>query len=304
LADRTPASDLRALLDIGAGLINTPIVSDPISARLAQSVGFDALTVGGAMTATRAYGLPDGTISIGEVIAQAGVVRNLTDLPMLIDLDDAGGSPPLVGRHVRMAEDIGADAVIIEDTDCGSQYVWDEKARSWAHVHHLRSIGAASSLIEIALEARRDSRTVVIARTDAMLWPRLAGEDPMVAFDDALERAQAFAAAGADALFIVGLPQEQTAIVRDAVGLPLMNHVGPPMQPALSSGDYEALAEAGLRIGLYAATTQIDHYGATRDMMLELAANLPGRRTRAVSEDLPDALASAVQAWFPGKRTT
>ncbi|OFT41986.1 methylisocitrate lyase [Arthrobacter sp. HMSC06H05] len=157
----------------------------PLSTKLIQEQGFEGVYISGGVLANE-LGLPDiGLTTLTEVATRAGQIARTTDLPCLVDADTGFGEPMNVARTIQELENAGLAGCHIEDQfnpkRCGhldGKNVVDEET--------------AVKRILAAVEARRDSNFVIMARTD------IRGVD---GFDAALERAQKLADAGADAIF-------------------------------------------------------------------------------------------------------
>lgn len=157
----------------------------PLSTKLIQEQGFEGVYISGGVLANE-LGLPDiGLTTLAEVATRAGQIARTTDLPCLVDADTGFGEPMNVARTIQELENAGLAGCHIEDQfnpkRCGhldGKNVVDEET--------------AVKRIRAAVEARRDSNFVIMARTD------IRGVD---GFDAALERAQKLADAGADAIF-------------------------------------------------------------------------------------------------------
>jgi len=198
-------------------MLQAPVVGDAIFARLAEQLDFDAVMVGGGFTAQFLYGLPDmGIISIPEVIENVRRVTAVIDLPVIADLDDAGGTPGAIRRNVRMAESAGAAVISVEDTDMTAKHFWSDDAKGWDFsMNKVIPLERAAGNIRTAVEARRDSETLILGRTDSY---------PALGLEEALERAQRFAAAGADLIYFAEMPHEAiTAEVIAAVPVPVIH---------------------------------------------------------------------------------
>ncbi|BCN77354.1 methylisocitrate lyase [Prescottella equi] len=210
IAASTSAADKRIALRAGlsSGRIQRlPGAINPLTAKLIQEIGFEGVYVsGGAFSA--GLGLPDiGLTTLTEVVAHSRQIAGITDLPVLIDADTGFGEPMSAARTVLAAEDAGIAGLHLEDQvnpkRCGHL---DGKAivPTDEMVRRLRA----------AVTARRDSNFVICARTDA------AGIDGI---DAAIERAKAYADAGADMIFTEALHTEANfAKFRAAVDIPLL----------------------------------------------------------------------------------
>src|SRR5687768_14825481 len=99
----SPASRLRELI-AGEELVQIPGIHDPFSARVAQELGFEAVTIGGGVTVSVAYHvMPDMTmLSTRDVIEVARGITRAIDIPLIVDFDDGGGNPLQVRQAVQM----------------------------------------------------------------------------------------------------------------------------------------------------------------------------------------------------------
>jgi 2-methylisocitrate lyase-like PEP mutase family enzyme len=193
----TPARvRLRELLDRGQ-LIVAPGVYDGISAHLAKRTGHTAAYLTGAGVAASGFGLPDiGLVTQTEMVERARVaVRALGDVPLLADADTGYGAPINVIRTVREYEDVGVAAIQLED---------QAFPKRCGHLPNKELISADDFVrtLRAAREARTDEGMLLIARTDA--------RGPL-GLDEAIRRANRYAAEGADVLFVEA-PRAQTRL--------------------------------------------------------------------------------------------
>jgi methylisocitrate lyase len=209
------ARRLRELIN-GPGMVEVPGVHDVLSARIAERMGFRALYVGSSLVAAASHGLPDiGIVSPGEFIEHGRRLAGAVDIPVILDLDDAGGTPLKVARAVRAAEQAGIAGFHIEDlaTSVGKHFVDTESGGYDFGRERLVPVEVAAANIRAAVAARRDPATVVIGRTDAAA---------VTSVDDAIERANAYAEAGADLLKFAHLELADLERVAKSVRKPLM----------------------------------------------------------------------------------
>ncbi|MFR4190045.1 MAG: isocitrate lyase/phosphoenolpyruvate mutase family protein, partial [Corynebacterium variabile] len=162
-----------------------PGAFSPLVARAIQEKGFEGVYVSGAVVAAD-LALPDiGLTTLTEVAGRARQIARATDLPVLVDADTGFGEPMSAARTISEFEDAGVAGCHLEDQvnpkRCGHL---DGKEVVPTDVM-LRRIGAA-------VKERRDDQFVICARTDA------AGVEGI---DSAIERAKAYADAGADLIF-------------------------------------------------------------------------------------------------------
>lgn len=157
----------------------------PLSTKLIQEQGFDGVYISGGVLANE-LGLPDiGLTTLTEVATRAGQIARTTDLPCLVDADTGFGEPMNVARTVQELENAGLAGCHIEDQ-------FNPKRCGHLDGKNVVDDETAVKRIRAAVEARRDSNFVIMARTD------IRGVD---GFDAALERAKKLADAGADAIF-------------------------------------------------------------------------------------------------------
>lgn len=233
----TPAARLRARLAHGPPLL-LPGCADALTARIAADAGHEAIYATGAGISNALLGLPDlGLATLTEMTDQVGRICDAVDVPVVVDLDTGHGNALNARRAVRAMETVGAAAIQIEDQvfpkRCGH---FDGKA--------VVSRAEMIAKIAAALDARRDPGTVVIARTDA-----IAAEG----FEAALERANAYADAGADLVFVEApRTRQQLEDLPRRVGAPLVvNMVEGGLTPLLGADE---LGSMGYRVVLYANT--------------------------------------------------
>ncbi|MDV2476697.1 methylisocitrate lyase [Rhodococcus zopfii] len=206
----TSAADKRSAFRaslISEKITRLPGAINPLTAKLIQEIGFEGVYVsGGAFSA--ALGLPDiGLTTLTEVAAHSAQIARSTDLPVLVDADTGFGEPMSAARTVTVFEDAGLAGLHLEDQvnpkRCGHL---DGKAivPTDEMVRRLRA----------AVSARRDPNFVICARTDA------AGIDGI---DAAIDRARAYADAGADMIFTEALhTHADFEKFRAAVDIPLL----------------------------------------------------------------------------------
>jgi 2-methylisocitrate lyase-like PEP mutase family enzyme len=191
------ASRLRALLGEGR-LIVMPCCYDALSAKLIEAAGFPLTFMSGFAVAATRLGLPDtGLISYGEMLDQGRTICEAVRIPVIGDGDTGYGNALNVKRTVRGYALAGFAAVMIEDQRapkrCGHTAGKEVVSRAEA----LTRIRAAVDAREALKDEGRD--ILILARTDARATH---------GFEEALARAEAFAAAGADIHFIEALADE------------------------------------------------------------------------------------------------
>jgi methylisocitrate lyase len=204
-------------------------------AMLAERAGFRALYLSGAGAANASFGLPDlGVTHLGDVGEDARRICGATKLPLLVDIDTGFGSALGIQRSIRELQRAGAAAVHIED---------QVAAKRCGHRPGKVLVDAAEMCdrVKAAVDARTDSRFVIMARTDA------TGVEGLAA---AIDRAERYVDVGADMIFaeaLSGLDEYRkfTAAVKAPV---LANITEFGKTPLLTTAE---LAEAGVRLALY-----------------------------------------------------
>lgn len=179
---------LRTIL-MGEGVVRPGSVYDPISARIAQDLGFELGMLGGSAASMTILGDPDVVlITLSELAEQVRRICRAADLPVLVDADHGYGNALNVRRTVQELEAAGAAGLTIEDTLLPQAY---GQAKP-----QLVSRAEGVGKMKAALDGRSDPSLVIVGRTGAA---SIAG------IEDAVARAKAYEAAGVDALFFTGL---------------------------------------------------------------------------------------------------
>jgi carboxyvinyl-carboxyphosphonate phosphorylmutase len=196
----------RALLE-GKECIHPGSVFDPISARIAEELGFEVGMFAGSIASFTVLGAPDLIVlTLSEFAAQAYRINRAGRLPLLVDADHGYGNALNVMRTVQELETAGVAAMCIEDTLLPRAY--GEKKPT------LISLEEGIGKMRAALAAREDPSFIIVGRTSAA---SIAGTH------DVLRRAKAYEEAGVDALFFAGgMTREQLDAISDTVKLPLM----------------------------------------------------------------------------------
>lgn len=168
-------------------ILIAPGVYDGLTATLAAQAGFEALYLSGAAVAYTRLGRPDiGLTSMSEMADTMALIRDRVDLPVIIDADTGFGNALNAQRTMRIYERAGANALQVEDQTypkrCG--HLADKSLISQAEM-----VGKIAAMAD----ARASEETLIIARTDAIA---------VEGFSSAMDRADAYLAAGADVLFI------------------------------------------------------------------------------------------------------
>ncbi|MGD9941823.1 MAG: oxaloacetate decarboxylase [Burkholderiaceae bacterium] len=172
----------------GGRIVVAPGAGDALGARLIEQAGFDAVYVSG-FAVEASFGQPDlGLLGMSEVAARAAEIVRAVDLPVVCDIDTGYGSIGNVIRTLQCFEHAGVSAVQLEDQalpkKCGAM-----------QGKQLVSAQEMTARIRAALDTRRDSNLLVIARTDAVA---------VEGFEAAVERMHLYEEAGADMSMMLG----------------------------------------------------------------------------------------------------
>jgi 2-methylisocitrate lyase-like PEP mutase family enzyme len=235
------ATDLRRKLD-GGEFFLAPGLHDMIAAVIARDVGFDAVYASGYWLAASCFGLPDaGLVSYTQMLDRVTTLATCVGHTAIIaDADTGYGGLLNVQHTVRGFESAGATAIQIED---------QEFPKKCGHTPYRRVVPVATmiSKLQVALEARRHpDRTLIIARTDAR---------QAEGFDGALRRAEAYADAGADIVFVEALEsEEEMRRACAAIGRPMMANMADGGRTPIRSA--EELAAIGYACAIFPAMAQ------------------------------------------------
>ncbi len=220
----------RAILS-GTRCIHPGSVFDPLSARIAEDLGFEAGMFAGSVAALAVLGAPDlMLLSLTEFAGQAYRICRAGNLPLLVDADHGYGNALNVKRTVEELETAGVAALTIEDTLLPASFGSAEETR-------LVSLAEGVGKMRAARAGRQDPELVVVGRTSAV---------SATSVEDAVARASAYEAAGVDALFFVGVrTRTQLEALSARVKLPIiLGGAGPEVM------DLDYLGAKGVRICL------------------------------------------------------
>ena len=250
---------MRELLSMrsGGGPLILPGAPDALTARVVESLGFDAVYITGAGVTNARLGVPDlGLISLTELGDTVEAIREAVTIPIVVDADTGFGGPLNVRRTVRALQRRGANAIQLEDQ------VFPKRC---GHFAGKEVIPAAEMVAKLhaALDARADDALLIIARTDAR---------QMLGLEAALERAQLYRDAGADVIFVEAPEsQDELAEVGRRLDGPLLANVveggATPQLPADELGalgfDIVLYANAALRGALRGMHVVLEHLRRT-----------------------------------------
>jgi 2-methylisocitrate lyase-like PEP mutase family enzyme len=248
------------------GYTMVPGAYDTLTARLVEQAGFDAvyLTGGGY---SRANGYPDlGLLTLSENVRFIGLTVEAVGIPVIADADTGYGNAINVIRTVREYEKSGVAAFHIED---------QVNPKKCGHYEGKEVIGLGEMVgkIHAAVDTRRDSELVIIARSDARAVEGL---------QSAIDRVNAYLEAGADVGFVEA-PQnveELQIVARQVKGPALVNVFEGGKTPMAPASELEAM---GFRLGIYPSQT---HRAAIRAAQKVLAALKEDGDTSRIEGDL------------------
>jgi carboxyvinyl-carboxyphosphonate phosphorylmutase len=245
----------RAILE-GKDCIHPASVFDPVSARIAEDLGFELGMFAGSIASLTVLGAPDQTlITLTEFAEQAHRICRAGALPLLVDADHGYGNALNVMRTVEELETAGIAALTIEDTALPQAFGAGAGAK-------LISVEEGAGKMKAALAARRDPRLAIVGRTSAMAVNGL---------EDALARAMAYQAAGVDALFFLGVrTRAQIEALTAACKIPIvLGGVGADLN------DRDFLGAQGVRISLQGHQPFMAAVAAVRETMQALREGTP-----------------------------
>ncbi len=202
-----PTARLRELL-AREGLIVAPFIMNALHARIAESVGMEAVYMTGAGTAAE-KGFPDvGMLTMTEMVTNARYIANAVNIPVICDADTGYGNALNVQRTVREYEAAGVAGIHLEDQ------VFPKKCGFFAGKQVVPMTEHAQK-IRAALAARTDPDFVIIARCDAYA---------VTGWEDTVQRCRAYRDAGADLVFVDGIKSvdDLELYARDLPDLPRM----------------------------------------------------------------------------------
>jgi len=235
--------------------LQVPGVINAYAARLAERTGFKALYISGGGVAASSLGVPDlGISALEDVLIDVRRVTDVTELPVLVDIDTGWGSAFNIARAVKSMIKAGAGAIHMED---------QVQAKRCGH-RPGKAIVSQDEMVDrvkAAVDAKTDPEFVIMARTDAIAVEGL---------ESAIDRAAACVEAGADMIFPEAVPDlEMYKKFASAVKVPILANITEFGSTELYTVD--ELRSAGVSIVLYPLSAframsraALDVYGAIR----------------------------------------
>lgn len=226
-------------------------VFDPISARIAEELGFEVGMFAGSVASLTVLGDPDHIVlTLSEFTEQAYRINRASELPLLVDADHGYGNALNVKRTVEELETAGVAALSIEDTELPRPFGSGGKTS-------LISIEAGVGKMRAAVAGRQDPSLVIAARTSAIVVNDL---------DDTLTRIEAYQKTGVDAVFLIGVSEKaQLEAISAVCSLPIiLGGAGAEVK------DLDYLASMGVRICLQGHQPVMAAVQATYDTLRAL----------------------------------
>jgi methylisocitrate lyase len=238
-----------------------PVIENVLSARLAEQEGFQFVCVSG-QAPSRGLGIPDmGIVTLSDLLAVGAPIAGGTDIPVLLDLEDGKGTAMHVYRGIQLCERAGLAAVLIEDADL--------VPHMGAPHGGLVPKETMVDKIKAATDARQDKDFLILVASVGLRESRPKAE--------VMDRAAAYAEAGADAFWFPGLPMAENKEAFALVRKPIMSIGGTVDEMKAANVAFGAFLDFGM-IAL----------GAVRRALQEIKA------TGAIANATKDALPFAV----------
>src|SRR5215472_6135207 len=270
-APRTMGARFRELMNGPEPLICANAY-DVLTARLIEVHGFKGVFVGSSATNLELLALPDQAIvTVSEIIEYDGVIAANVDIPVLADVDDFGTTPLNVYRFAKQAERAGIGCAAFDDR------MPPNRATNYA----VPGVYPKARMID-SIHAAAD------ARTDMVLIARCLAPTPNNTHAEMLDRAAAYAEAGADAVWIALPTAQDYAKAADMVKKPLMAVIGGANFPATAA----AMKAARVAVGQSASMVNIA-LGAVDRALVELKTT--GRMAEAQKGSLGREMSDKVE---------
>jgi len=231
----TTRQRLKQLVEARRAIL-VPGAFNALSAKVIEDLGFEAIYITGAGVTNMWFAMPDqGFMGLHEIAEHTARIRDAVQVPLLVDADTGFGNALNVCHTVRTLERAGADCIQLED---------QVAPKRCGHFNGKEVISTEEAVgkIKAAVDARHDANLLIMARTDAAAAH---------GFEAAVERAQRFAEAGADILFVEAVTKEEEvrALPKRLPQPQLMNMVIGGKTPIFNA---DQLAQLGFSIVLYA----------------------------------------------------
>lgn len=256
------AAKLRELMSRDVASL-VPLALDPLSARLAERVGFEALYLGGG-TLGYVKTWTEANLTLTQIIQAALEIKAASPLPVILDGQCGWGDPMHMHHTMAMAEAAGTAAIEIEDQ------ITPKRAHHHVGVEHLVPTEVMVAKIAEAVAVRRDPDFVIIGRTNAS-----RPESP----DEAIRRIEAYKKAGADMLFVLLRHPEHARVIAERVE-------GPHLYMAPTGVSELSLTELGALGYKLVVDAQTPFYATLKALRESYEAMKQGRIDPIVGNDL------------------
>jgi 2-methylisocitrate lyase-like PEP mutase family enzyme len=187
-------------------LVEAPVVFNPLSAKLAERAGFQALYLGGG-----GFGyvqcVTEANLTVTEMVRVGIDVRTVCRLPLILDGACGFGDPMHLHRTINMVEAAGFAAIEIEDQ------LLPKRAHHHIGIEHMIPAELMAAKIREAARARRDPDFIIIGRTNALRSSTM---------DEAIRRAELYRKSGADMLFVTAHKPEHFRVLGERLAPPLV----------------------------------------------------------------------------------
>ena len=214
----------------GTRCIHPGSVYDPISARVAEDLGYEAGMFAGSIASLTVLGAPDIIVlTLTEFADQARRICRAGELPLIVDADHGYGNALNVKRTVEELENAGVACLTIEDTLLPQQF--------GDHGTELLNVAEGVGKMKAALAGRQDPDLIILGRTSAV---------GLNGVEDGMRRARAYLDAGVDGIMFVGVKtQSELEVIATELNAPIMlGGSGAELQ------DLNYLGECGVRVSL------------------------------------------------------
>jgi len=258
--------ELRAFLS-GEQCYFPASVYDPISARIAQDIGYELAMFAGSLASFTVLGAPDKMVlTLTELAEQARRICRASSIPLIVDADHGFGNALNVRRTVEELETAGVAGLTIEDTELPQCFGKSPKS--------LISVEETIGKFQAALDARQDASLCIFSRTTAF---------NVVLQEEALARIERYVGLPVDGLFLVGIKSwQQLEAVRRLTSLPILLGSFPE-----NMKDTKRLASLSVRIALEGHSTFAVACKAIYENMIKLRSRIdPSVEMRPVPEEL------------------
>lgn len=267
----TKRKSWKAMLAAADKPVQLPVAHDALTARLIELAGFDAYQIGGYALSGATHAIPDVDLEkFGEKKFSADWIMQASPLPVLIDIDDGYGDVKNVTRSVQEYIRLGASAMFMED---------QKPPKKCGHMDDKKVVDKPVMLqkLKAAVAAREGNDFFILARTDAI--------DPE-GIDNAIDRAKAYLAAGADGAYLEGPKtiEDLEKIGKELKGVPLATSIleNGGKTPWLSLKD---LGDMGYSMILYPTTVIFQVVHTIQKALDHLKNGKPIRGGNAVDMD-------------------